>query len=75
MKFSKSKKSLRITRDIIGLVGYDVPLVVLTSWPDDLINQAEKWAVKSHLKASDNNVRVPKFPMFLEGFERKLEFK
>jgi len=40
----------------------DLPI---ESWSEDQIEQAGDWAVRSHLRASDNLNRVPERPSFI----------
>ena len=54
-----------ILSDLLILVGVDVPVAIVTRWTKKQREEAEKWAAKTHLKASDNNVRVPPKPLFL----------
>jgi len=60
-----SRKELEIICDVLGLVGVNKSWVELSKYSYKQIKQAENWAAKSYLQASDNNVRVPKRPRFL----------
>jgi hypothetical protein len=52
-------------RDILLLVGIHLGLDVIAGWTDQQRAQAEDWASREHLSASDNPIhRVPK-PEFL----------
>lgn len=61
----KEKFSNRSLRDLLSLVGVDVDHNAISRWTVEQMCEANKWATKSYLKASDNNVRVPKRPKFL----------
>jgi hypothetical protein len=55
--------------DILSLVSVVVTEEVVSTWTDVQYDQAETWACKLHLKASDNKyIRVPKKPVFLEQY-------
>lgn len=49
-------------RDLLALVSVSVSLRNLRRWSDEERALAEQWAAKSHLRASDNIVRVPPRP-------------
>jgi hypothetical protein len=53
---------LPVLRDLLGLAGREAPLRVLRSWSREQRAQAQAWAAKVHLAASDNPVRVPSMP-------------
>lgn len=43
--------------------GHDVPAEAIAGWTDDQCKQAEDWAARSHIHASDNDdVEVPPMP-------------
>jgi hypothetical protein len=50
---------------------HQVPPYVIKSWNDRAYARALKWAVHTHLAASDNSVRVPPMPAFLQPWETK----
>ena len=55
--------------DILSLVSVVVTEEIVSTWTDEQCEQAETWACKLHLKASDNKyIRVPKKPEFLEQY-------
>jgi hypothetical protein len=62
--------TVRVTRDLLMLVGLEVPLTHILRWTAKQREQAEEWASKSHLRASDNIVRVPVKPAFLNRYSR-----
>jgi len=64
-------ENLHIIADMLGLVGIDVEASDVAQWTKVQQEQAEKYAAKAHLRASDNNVRVPTMPAFLKGYERE----
>lgn len=55
--------------DILLMCCYVVPLNVISRWNDEQRADANKWASKYYLRASDNLVRVPERPAFLDGYE------
>lgn len=53
----------RALRGLLELVSVDVPLnVIRYAWSWDERAAAEDWAVRTHLRASDNIIRVPPCP-------------
>jgi hypothetical protein len=54
-----------VLSDILGLVGVHLSPSRCAELTAGQQEEAEKWAAKSYLKASDNNVRVPKKPEWL----------
>jgi hypothetical protein len=59
--------------DLMALVGYRVPVKVIKRWTYEARDQACWWAAQTHLRASDNPVRVPPKPVFvLERYYRPL---
>lgn len=57
-----------LLRDLLLLVGYNIPPTVISGWLTGQREAAEKWASAAHLHASDQDVEVPDFPEFLEEF-------
>lgn len=58
--------------DILSLVGVEVTEEIVSTWTDSQCNEAENWACKLALKASDHSyIRVPKKPTFLEEFSNE----
>jgi hypothetical protein len=55
--------------DLLGLVGITADPDDISEWTKHQQEQASKWAAKTHLSASDNNVRVPPMPAFLELYK------
>lgn len=51
-----------VLRDLLGLVGRDLPRTHFDAWSEKDRRAVEKWAVACHLRASDNIVRVPREP-------------
>ena len=47
---------------ILMLVDCDLDMKTILEWTPKQLAEAEKWAKKSYLKASDSNVRVPVRP-------------
>lgn len=68
-KPEKKKKlkpiALKTLADLLSLVGIFVTVKQLRDHTQEELAEMEKWAVKTHLKASDNNVRVPPRPQTL----------
>lgn len=58
----KTQKDLEILRGMLGLVSKEVSVEVLSGWTEEQRELAAKWAAKTHLRASDNIVRVPPCP-------------
>jgi len=52
-------------RDLLGLIGYRVTLRTIASWPMAKRVAGEVYAVRVHLRASDNPVRVPPRPAWM----------
>lgn len=67
MKIPKGwKRNNRILYDLLTLViEHSVSHYVVRSWSDKAAYEAETWAAKLHLRASDNILRVPPVPDFL----------
>lgn len=57
-----TKAKVRVLRDLLALADKDVSNRTLLKWTEEERKQAEKWAALTHLRASDNNVRVPPEP-------------
>jgi hypothetical protein len=51
--------------DILALVGYDASPEEIHEWPLDRRVEAEVWAARVHLRASDNPIRVPPRPEWM----------
>lgn len=51
--------------DLLLLVGYEIDPAAVADMPVPDLLAAEKWAAKTHLRASDNPVRVPPRPAWL----------
>lgn len=66
-----SRAEHSILHDLLLLVCYVVPKKVIKAWTPEQRKLAETWAAKTHLRASDNPVRVPPRPSFLDGYEFK----
>ena len=52
---------------LAGLVGYEVPVQDANLLSAEQLSELEVWAERSHLRASDNAVRVPTRPAWLPG--------
>jgi hypothetical protein len=50
------------------LADVEVPITTIEEWTEEQRRAAGTWAMAIHLDASDNDVRVPPKPMFLEKF-------
>ncbi len=58
--------------DILSLVSVTVTEEIVSTWTDSQCEEAEDWACKLALKASDNlYIRVPKQPEFLKQYTDK----
>jgi len=60
-----------MTQDILLLVCIKVPLAHIRRWTPKQIEAAEKWAGAMHFRASDNIIRVPPKPTFLERYKER----
>lgn len=58
-----------ILQSMLSLIGYEVGTAKISSWGEDVKEDVEKYCAKVHLKASDNNVRIPKKPKELEKYK------
>jgi hypothetical protein len=58
---------LRTLQDVCSLADAKVTLKFLRTLTGEQMNELELWAGKICLRASDNNVKVPKYPKFLEN--------
>lgn len=56
-----------ILSDILSLVNLEISPEAISTWTEQQCQEAENWACKVYLKASDNQVKVPRKPQFLEG--------
>lgn len=54
-----------VVHDLLLLVDVYIPADVIARWTNRQYLRAEEWAGKAHLRASDNNVRVPSRPRFI----------
>lgn len=50
---------------LLGVVGLEPSFETLSAWSTEQRNAAARWAVATHLRASDNDVDVPARPSFL----------
>lgn len=50
---------------LAGLVGYDLPAKDVHLLSNEQLRELEVWAERTHLRASDNPVRVPPRPAWL----------
>jgi hypothetical protein len=62
---ARDPAGLHQLRDLLGLIGYSVTLQALRAWPLAKRVQAEVYAVRARLRASDNPVRVPPRPAWM----------
>jgi hypothetical protein len=67
----RREEYLRVVRDLLLLVSSPVPLVVMREWSGWEVTQVEDWALSAHLKAGDNDVRVPPVPAVLRAYVRE----
>lgn len=61
-------ESAREMRDLLSLVECSPSLKAIKAWTPEQTELARNWAAKVHLRASDNIVRVPSRPTFLDQF-------
>lgn len=54
---------------LLPLVSHQVPRSKLRTWTTSLLHKASNWAFSTHLRASDNNIRVRPKPKVLNGYE------
>ena len=54
-----------VLRDLLALIGYSASLRTIARWPVAKRVEAEVYAVRVHLRASDNPVRVPPRPAWM----------
>ena len=54
------------TVDLLGLVGVDVYEEDVAQWTEEQVKEAENWASAAYLSASDNTLKMPPKPKFLE---------
>jgi hypothetical protein len=60
-----------VVRDLLLLVSVEVAAEIIRGWSDLQREIAGDWALRSHLRASDNNtVRVPEKPDFIPEFRQ-----
>lgn len=58
-----------VVRDLLLLVSVEVTPALVEGWSEEQRKAAGNWALRVHLKASDNNtVRVPEKPSFVPDF-------
>lgn len=67
-KWPATRKDQAIS-DLLGMVEVDAAVDVVVKWSDEEAFAAMHWAWKSHLRASDNIVKVPPMPAFLVPYE------
>lgn len=60
-----------LTQDLLLLIPIKVSLKEIRRWTPQQVEAAEKWCAAIHLRASDNIVRVPPKPKFLEKYEER----
>lgn len=76
MKFTNA--DAKTVQDMLTLVSCRVTLKEIKSWSPERRERIEKWVSACHLRASDNNVRIPKRPRFkhrpltLRGFHKQI---
>ncbi|MBB4225994.1 hypothetical protein [Variovorax guangxiensis] len=66
-KPNQQRRSIEGVCALAGLVGYDVPAADAALLTDEQLRELEVWAERTHLRASDNPVRVPPKPRWLLG--------
>lgn len=70
----KKAVGLEIARDILLIVGIDIPATVLRALRREEVERAVNWASRLHLNASDNpEVKVPKKPKWLDDYEEMFD--
>lgn len=52
-------------KDLLLMVGVDVPVEIIGTWTMEQRDRAETWAAKYFLAANDNVIRIPQRPDFL----------
>ena len=57
---------IRVIRDLLWLVDCEAPLTFLRPLSSRKLGLAAAWAGRSHLRASDNLVKVPTMPLWLK---------
>jgi hypothetical protein len=56
-----------VTRNVMLLVGADVPLEAVATWTRMELLVAYDWAMREHLTASDSRLRRREMPTFVRG--------
>lgn len=59
-------EEISVMIDLVALAGYNMPIDNAVQLQEEQIKRTIKWAGKVHLKASDNNVRVPQRPHWIK---------
>lgn len=59
-----------IVRDMLLLSGIDVPEAIIETWTPSQRYEAQVWAAKAHLQASDNPVKAGPMPDFINQAQR-----
>ena len=67
----RSPAKVEVLHNLLLLVGFEVPELELRKRTPRERAHAELYALRAHLRASDNPVRIPPRPTWLEGFERR----
>lgn len=67
-RYSKSFFDARMVESLLLLVAVDIEAGVVARWTPDQLQQAGDWALRTHLRASDNTNRVPPRPEFVPDF-------
>lgn len=62
----KMKNNRQELYDMLLLVGADTSKEVIREWEQLQCVEAMDWALKAHLSAADNNVKVPPMPKFVK---------
>jgi len=65
MKKQNNSIGTNICRDVLMLIDYNVPFSVIMGWSENTKQKVFNYAISVHLRASDNNNRVPKKPKAL----------
>lgn len=65
---SVKKRDNFALHNLLSLIGLDVPHMDIQLWNDKEYSRVKKWAGATYLKASDNNITIPKKPKFLEHY-------
>lgn len=60
--YTRAYFDVQMVDTLLLLVGSPCPMDVIGTWSKEQLEQAGDWALRSHLRASDNGNRVPPKP-------------